>query len=191
MSKKNKQAAPERMVLVLATLVNRQSVLFGVKVNAGTAEGARVVLLRKMTENNGQTLIPAVHLQVFSEVQMVICGECDNITPADSMRCSGCGLGFDTDQMKESIIRGKSRVVVNTKYDLRAEKAGTINEHHIRPCHIVMYDVVPEESPAFEIWQRTAAEAVERMTALRSSIELPNVADVLKFGGGGAGVPGQ
>jgi hypothetical protein len=159
--------------LLLAELIHNQVALFGVKIQAATYEQGIQDLIRYMNDEGGRRFIEAQDMQTLITVRIIQCPGCGNLTPASSPECVHCRLSMKSPEVIAAIQKGKLRVIQQVEYRLKALGDGTENTYRIRPEHIVLYDIVPPDSPAYRKWVETAEEAKAQLRELRTGITMP------------------
>jgi len=164
--------------LLMAELVHGQPALFGVKVRATDYDTGLKQLFRLMNQDGGKQFLEVENLQALVQVRLIQCPSCGNITPVGQKACSHCKMNLQTPEVVAAIQQGKARVIQHVEYQLKALHEGTENMYRLRPEHIVLYDIVPPDSPAYKKWVETAEIAKNQMREIRTGITMPSAGDV-------------
>jgi len=166
--------------LLLADLVNGNTLLFGLTVDAKDyPEGIRKVA-KIMAANDGKTSVLIESPQIFIKKQFIVCPACQGVVPAAATKCPGCAQDMRSPAVLQALKEGNARVITKIEQELRAEMEGSMNEFRLRPEHVVLYDFIPESSLNYKMWFKVNVEAKARMAAKNSNsnIVLPDVGQV-------------
>lgn len=164
--------------LLLAELVHGQPALFGVKIRAEKYEDGLQELIRYMNKEGGKRFIDAVDIQAMVRVQLIQCPSCGNVIPANAETCPQCHMNMRSDEMVAAIQRGKIRVIQHVDYVLKGLMDGTSNAYKIRPEHIILYDIVPPDSPAYAKWVEAGEMGRAQMREMRTGLKMPTTDDM-------------
>jgi hypothetical protein len=178
MSKKGKEGKPLRQAVVLAEMDTGATLMFGLKVPAESEEEGQKAMSYVLDQQQGARFIQVDNLQCFVKVAYVVCHACGKVTPATAKACEGCNLPFESEIFQRSLREGKSRVIQRTQVDLKAMEDGTDNKYRLRPEHIVLYDFLPEASPAYKMWVQVSEEQSKQLAALRSNLSIASEGDL-------------
>lgn len=176
---KNDQGDP--VMLVMAETANGQVNLFGVAVQAIHYEDALEQLARTLDRDQGRRFIHAVDMQMMVRVQVIQCPKCGQITGLGSGKCQHCGLPLDSPEMQQQLATGTVRMFPQVSFQPRALADGTENMYQIRPEHIILYDVVPPDSPAYKHWVKSAQNARNRMRQMRTGLVMPTAGETISI----------
>lgn len=167
--------------LLLADLVNGNTILFGLTVEAKDyPEGIRKVA-KIMAANDGKTSVLIENPQIFIKKQFIVCPACQGIVPAAATVCPGCNQDMRSPTVLQALKEGNARVITKIEQELRAEMEGSMDEFRLRPEHVVLYDFIPETSLNYKLWMKVSGEAKARMAAKNSgsNIAVPSPQEVL------------
>lgn len=159
--------------LLLAELVHGQVALFGIKIRATTYEDGVQYLADFMNKDKGQTFVDVQDMQTLVSVRLIQCLSCGNLAAAASSECPHCKMNFKSPEVVAAIQQGKLRVIQHVEYRLKAMEDGTDNTYRLRPEHVVLYDLIPPDSPAYAKWAETAQLAKAQLREIRSGLVLP------------------
>jgi hypothetical protein len=164
--------------LLMAELAHGTPVLFGIKIRARDFESGLEELERHMNRNGGREFIEVEALQALVNVQLIQCPSCQSISPAASPRCVKCNMNLRSEEARKAIQTGNGKYIQFVENQPKALKDGTAGTHKLRPEHIVVYDVIPADSPTYRTWKETAELAAAQIRELRSKIQMPSPDDI-------------
>lgn len=171
----------DSVMLVMAELTNGQVNLFGVAVQAITYEDALEQLARTMDRDQGRRFVHAIDMQMMVRVQVIQCPKCGQITGLGAGKCQHCGLLLDSPEMQQQMASGTIRMFPQVSFQPKALADGTENMYKIRPEHIISYDVVPPDSPAYKHWAKSAQQARDRMRQMRTGLVMPTAGETISI----------
>lgn len=172
-TKAHQDSQGRTLYLVLAEMASGAPALFGVPIQTVSYERGLYELQRIMDQDSGRRFIEVTNLQTLIRINLIKCPSCGNIVPANVPACPQCHMNMQSAEMQEAIRSGKTRVIQNIQYQLRALSDGTEDTWRIRPEHIMLYDLVPPDSPAYKKWVEATTEAEEIIRQAKSAIVLP------------------
>jgi len=165
--------------VLMAELANGNPAVFGIKVNARSWEEGIDQLKREMSKDQGRRLIEAIDLQILIRARYIMCPSCQKIVPLDQGTCVECNMNFKTPEIAQKIQNNQLRVVPQIQYQLKAFGEGSSNKHQIRPEHVVMYDIIPPDSPAHAVWAETAKVQKEQIRQANSKLKMPSAQETI------------